>query len=400
MKSILFVDDEPNVLEGLQRMLYPMRKEWRMVFAQSGEEALKRMEEEPFDVIVSDMRMPGMDGATLLAEVMKRFPQTVRIVLTGQTGNESVFRSVGAAHQFLMKPCNPTALKACVDRAFTLRDLLNNDALKRVVARVESLPALPATYTRLIKELQSPETSLAAIGKIIETDVAMTAKVLQLVNSAFFGLRQHVASATQAVTYLGLDTIKALVLMAGVFAQAHVTKLTAAFSLESLWRHSMLVGVYAQAISRSAGADDETIRNAFTAGVLHDAGILILVENFAEDYRKILEICETRQLPLAQVEEAGLGCTHAGIGAYLLGIWGLPDPIVEAVAFHHSPGQCAARIFTPLSAVHIADVFAHEMTEAEHYEPGRKLCHEYLEALGLQEKLGQWREICSKDISK
>jgi len=392
MKRVLFVDDEPNVLEAIERMLFPLRNEWRIVFACSGAEALQRMEQEPFDVIVSDMRMPGMDGATLLTEVMKKYPQTVRIVLTGQSDKETVFRSVGPAHQFLAKPCNPSVLKSCVDRALALRDLLNNNALRQIISRIETLPALPDAYVRLTRELQSSETSVATVGKIIESDMAMTAKVLQLVNSAFFGLRQHVSSAIQAVTFLGLDTIKALVLMAGVFSQAKKTKLTAAFSLDTLWHHSMMVGVYAQDICKDAGVGEDVSKEAFTAGLLHDAGMLILIENYTAAYRKVLEIACTGQLSLAQVEQANFGCTHAEIGAYLLGIWGLPDSIVEAVAFHHNPSQCVSRSFAPLTAVHLADALAHETAQTEGNAAGGQLSLEYLETLGLQERVDGWRK--------
>ena len=398
MKRILFVDDEPNILEGIERMLFALRQEWRMAFARSGSEALARMETEPFDVIVSDMRMPGMDGAALLTEVMKRYPQTVRFVLTGQSDKETVFRSVGPAHQFLAKPCNPKELKSCVDRAFALRDLLNSGVLKQLVSRIGTLPALPKAYAHLIRELRSPESSVATVGKIIETDVAMTAKVLQLVNSAFFGLRQPVSSAVQAVTFLGLDTLKALVLMVGVFSQASHIKLSTTFSLDALWHHSMLVGICAEAISKNAGATQAIAKDAFTAGLLHDSGMLILAENCAEAYKEILHIAGTERLALEQVEQDALGCTHAEIGAYLFGIWGLPDAIVEAVAFHHKPSLSVAAGFSPLTAVHAGNVIAREMADRGHLSEGvpedARLDLGYLGALGLQDQVPIWRKAC------
>jgi HD-like signal output (HDOD) protein len=394
VKRILFVDDEPNVLEGIERMLFSLRKEWHMAFARSGQEALERMETEPFDVIVSDMRMPGMDGAALLTEVTKRYPQTVRFVLTGQSDKETVFRSVGPAHQFLAKPCNPKELKSCVDRAFALRDLLNSKLLKQLVSQIETLPALPKAYARLIQELQSPESSVAAVGKIIETDVAMTAKVLQLVNSAFFGLRQPVSSAVQAVTFLGLDTIKGLVLIVGAFSRAGNIKLTTAFSLDALWQHSMLVGAYAEAIGRNASAAQEIVKDAFTAGLLHDSGMLILAENCTDAYKEILDMAEAERLPLEQVEQAALGCTHAEVGAYLLGIWGLPDSIVEAVAFHHKPSLSVAAGFSTLTAVHVGNAIAHEIPEATGAMADTRLDLGYLDTLGLREQVFIWRKAC------
>ena len=394
MRRILFVDDEPNVLEGLERMLFTMRKEWEMAFASSGQEALGLMEKASFDVIVSDMRMPGMDGAELLTEVMKRHPDTVRFVLSGQSDNETVMRSVGPTHQFLAKPCDAKTLKASVDRAFALRDLLSEEAVKRLVSKVGALPSVAHVYAKLTTELQSPEASVNTVGKIIESDVAMTAKVLQLMNSAFFGIRQHVSSATQAVGLLGLDTIKALVLVVGVFSQASGKRLPSGFSLDSLWHHSMTVGMCAQAISENEGASDDAAHDAYTAGVLHDVGVLLLAANSPETYERVVGAARDHHLERTRVESAGLGSTHAEIGAYLLGIWGLPDSIVEAVAFHHCPGKCLAREFSAVTAVHVANVMAHETHRADDGSAAPKLDIEHIKALGLDSRVSSWRETC------
>ena len=385
------MDDEPNVLEGLRRMLRPMRKEWEMAFTESGQGALDLMAQEPFDVIVSDMRMPDMDGAALLSEVMRRYPQTVRFVLSGQSEHETIFRSVGRTHQFLAKPCDAEVLKASVERALALRDVLTNESLRRFVSRIAALPSLPEAYTKLTTELQSPDASIGTVGKIIEADVAMTAKILQLVNSAFFGIRRHVSSVTQAVSLLGLDTIKSLVLMVGVFSRASAARLPAGFSLDALWRHSMAVGACCQAISKAEDVGKEITSDACTAGLLHDLGILVLAANHTEVYGQILDVVRSKNLSLTKAEQAAFGCTHAQVGAYLLGIWGLPDSIVEAVAFHHYPSQCRARDFGPLAAVHAANALEHE---ADGGDLATALDIEYLGQCGLEDRIGAWREIC------
>ena len=254
MKSILFVDDEPNVLEGLQRMLFSLQREWTMAFASSGAEALELLEHRHFDVVISDMRMPGMDGCQLLAEIKIRRPDTLRFVLSGQSETEVVYRSVGEAHQFLSKPCKPKVLKECVDRAFALRELLTSDSLKAVVSQIRDLPPVPQLYAKLCETLKSPECSIADVGRVIETDPAMTAKILQVTNSAFFGLRRVVGTAVQAASLLGLNTIKGLVLATGLFAPMQGTRLPRGFSIDALWKHSIIVGVRAQAICQSEGA--------------------------------------------------------------------------------------------------------------------------------------------------
>jgi HD-like signal output (HDOD) protein/CheY-like chemotaxis protein len=395
MKHILFVDDEPNILEGLQRMLFPFQREWHMAFASGGQGALDVLQKEHFDVVVSDMRMPGMDGAELLERIKEEYPDTVRFVLTGQSDSETVYRSVGDAHQFLTKPCKPQLLKDSVDRAFAIRDLLENDRLKAVISRIGSLPPMPQTYAQLCKELQSSEASAAKIGQIIESDLAMTAKILQLVNSAFFGVRQHVSSASQAAALLGFETVKALVLMTGIFSHAEKVKLPSGFSFEALWRHSAQVGAFAQAICRSENACKGSANDAYTAGLLHDAGELILAAACQEDYTHAYDYAMVNEVRLQEAERELLGCTHAEIGAYLLGIWGLPHPIVEAVAYHHRPSEAVGTEFSPLAAVHVADALAWSHGSQESQYPLPEVDQEFLGHIGLADRLGNWETVCT-----
>jgi HD-like signal output (HDOD) protein len=395
VRSILFVDDEPNILEGLQRMLFPLRREWRMAFASSGPRALELLEQSRFDVVVTDMRMPGMDGAQLLAEVKKRCPDTLRFVLSGQSESALVYRSVGEAHQFLSKPCKPKLLKECVDKAFALRDLLASDSLKAVVAQVRALPPVPQVYAKLWEVLKSTESSIADVGRVIETDPAMTAKILQVTNSAFFGLRRQVTTATQAASLLGLNTIKALVLTMGLFAPIEGSNLPPGFSLDALWKHSVLVGGYAQAICQVEQAPKEIAGDAYTAGLLHDAGKLVLATACSQDYAQVHDYANVNDVQLTDAEETLLGCTHAEIGAYLLGIWGLPHPIVEAVAYHHRPSDCVGTGLSPLTAVHAADVLAFVRRKESFDYPVPQMDRVYLQKLGLEGHTAGWEGACA-----
>lgn len=396
MKRILFVDDEPNVLEGLSRMLFPLRRVWQMVFAHNGEEALKQLASEPFDVIVTDMRMPGMDGAALLQRVMEDYPQTIRFVLSGQSDRETILRSVGPAHQFLAKPCNADVLKSSIDRAFALREMLGSKPLQNFVAHVDSIPAMPDSYRRLRAELQSEDASVATVAKIVESDLGMAAKILQLVNSAFFGIRQQVSNVTQAVSLLGLDTIKSLVLLIGVFNPATEHKLPPDVSIDALWRHGMLVGAAAQAIAREETNDKMIMSDAFTAGLLHDVGILVLSENYSDDYARVWRHAIDNQMQVTEVERDTFGCTHAQVGAYLLGIWGLPDAVVEAVAFHHNPADSLLNGFGALAAVHVANVVDYESGTNDRGAPQPVFDIAFLTRSGLNHKVGHWRDICLK----
>ena len=395
MRSILFVDDEPNILEGLQRMLFPLQREWTMAFASSGPKALELLEQSRFDVVVSDMRMPGMDGAQLLAEVKKRCPNTLRFVLSGQSESALVYRSVGEAHQFLSKPCKPRLLKECVDKAFALRDLLASNSLKAAVAQIGDLPPVPQVYAKLCEVLKSPECSIADVGRVVQTDLAMTAKILQVTNSAFFGLRRQVTTAAQAASLLGLNTIKALVLTTGLFAPIEGSKLPRGFSIDVLWRHSMIVGAYAQAICQVEDIPKEMAGDAYTAGLLHDTGALVFASACTKDYARVCDYAVMNAIPLSDAEKEVLGCTHGEVGAYLLGIWGLPHPIVESVAYHHRPADSIGSVFSPLTAVHVADVLAFTRRQEPSEYPVPPMDMAYLEKLGLKGRTAAWEEVCT-----
>ena len=392
MKQLLFVDDESKLLDGLQRLLRPMRHEWNMTFVTSGAEALKALEQAPFDVIVSDMRMPGMDGAQLLTEVQQRHPQIIRIVLSGQSDQERIYQSIGATHQYLSKPCESEVLKAVVMRACALRDLLGNDSLRRLVTGMKQIPSQPTLYAEIRREAESKTASIGAIGAIISKDMGMTAKILQLVNSAYFGLRGTVSTAEQAVNLLDLDTVQALVLTVHVFSQFTATH-DSRFNMDRLWEVSMETGALARAIAKAEQASTLMTDQAYTAGLLHDVGILVLAANVMKQYDAMAKTAHDQGIPLWEVERQELGVTHADVGAYLLGLWGLGDPVIEAVAFHHHPSDCVGNTFSPLTAVHVANVLQEELSPRATGDVPSLIDVTYLDTLHLTDRLPHWREI-------
>ena len=395
MRKILFVDDESNILEGLQRMLRPMRHEWEMAFAGGGAEALEALSASHFDVVVSDMRMPGMNGAQLLDTVMKRHPEVVRIILSGYSDMELILKSVGPAHQYLSKPCDAESIKTTVGRACALRDLLADEALQLLVSQMQSLPSLPSLYSELVAQLETPDASIKKVGEIISRDVGMTAKILQMVNSAFFGIRRHISSPEEAAGLLGLDTVMTLVLTIQIFSQFDSNRLSG-FSPTALWAHSLRVGLLAKRITQNIGKSPEIAKDAFTAGLLHDVGHLVLAANVPEKYTRMLEILQDGCTQPEEAEYQAFGATHSQVGAYLLGLWGLPNSIVEAVAFHHCPGQCLAQEFSPFTAVHIGNALDYEQQPHQTKTCVSTLDLDYLTRLGLVEYLPAWREICAK----
>jgi HD-like signal output (HDOD) protein len=393
LRRILFVDDEVSVLEGLQNTLRKQRRIWDMVFAPGGQAALTEMAKAPFDVIVSDMRMPGMDGPALLQEVRNRYPGVARIVLSGQADREAVLRAIPVAHQFLTKPCDAEVLRAVIERTGNLQTILQDETSRRLVGRLDKLPSVAASYWALTKALMQPEIGLAEIADIMEEDPAMSAKVLQLVNSAYFGFAHRVTSIHQAVMYLGVELLRGLLLTARAFALMG-TESVEGFSLDQLQAHSVLTG---RAAARFL-TNPQMVEEAFTAGILHDVGQIVLALGFPDRFGGVRQAAREGRRPLQEIEKEILGVTHAEVGAYLLGVWGLPFSIVEAVAFHHCPSLVTEGARDVLAAVHVADALVEARDEG--LDPGAPngLDIAFLEAGGWAAGLPRWRDRVALEL--
>ncbi|HMD49975.1 MAG TPA: response regulator [Bryobacteraceae bacterium] len=396
MKRILFVDDEPRILEGLQRMLRPYRKQWEMAFANSGDEALAMLAAGAYDVIVSDMRMPGMDGAQLLELVRERYPGMVRLVLSGQFGKDAALRAVPVAHQFLMKPCDAGKLQATIERFCECDSMIADGATRRVVAAIGELPALPSTYAALVHALDEPDTSLDQVGAIVERDVAVAAKVLQLVNSSFFGLSREVATIPMAVGYLGFETLTQLVVTVEVFRTFACGPHMAAF-VEEVQRHSRCVA----AIAARLPVPRQKAGTLSVAALLHDVGKLIMATRLTGQFELALKASQDRNCPLHTLEEEITGTTHAEVGAYLLALWGLPSPVVTAVSQHHHPVSAAADTAIDIRlALHLADMLENEAAgHLENLLPGalEEFCKDSVE---WSESLREWRKIAGEVVQR
>jgi HD-like signal output (HDOD) protein/CheY-like chemotaxis protein len=382
MKRLLFVDDEPNVLQALHRMLRSFRREWTMEFAEGGAKALDLLARQPFDVVLTDMRMPGMDGAELLENVVRLYPGAVRIVLSGQCDRQSVLSCVGPAHQFLTKPCASETLRSTILRACSACDRIIDQRHKRMLSRVTSIPSLPAVHAELIAELSSPQASVRSVAEIASRDAGIAAKILQLISSSFFGSPQQNPDITEAVKLLGLDTIKPLALSRKVFVPFDRNAVDGGW-LQERMDHGLAVGTAAKAIAEVETADRALAGDAFLAGFLHEVGTLALVQPPADSHGPPCH----GEAASALAEE-----TQAEAGAYLMALWGLPDRIVTAIALRHSPQRSADREFTPLAAAHAAHAILNET--AGEMESSSALSVDYLARIGCAERLDAWRERC------
>lgn len=392
---ILFVDDDINILQGLKRSLRSVRRDYDMHFVQGGPEALSLLEQsgQPFHMIVSDLRMPGMDGTELLREVRTRYPHMFRYALSGGAETETMYETSRLAHQYLSKPCDADILKETIMGAAVLWNLLDDGPLKKLLTHLNSIPSMPRAYQQILVELRRDEASLKRIGEIVRQDLGMTVKMLQLVNSAFFGVAHKVTRPDQAATLLGLETIKALVLSIGIF-NTFEPDLMPEFGHDSFIQHGISVGNLAKAIVKAQGGNKNMQDEAFTAGMLHDAGKLLLAAHLPVRYREAMEMRKRFNLLLSDAEKQMVGATHAEAGAFLLGIWGLPHAVVEAIAFHHQPSASPRREFGPLAALHAADMLLQECTKVHGMRDDAQLDVGYYDSLGLSGAVAQWKKIC------
>ncbi len=336
--SILFVDDEPQTLRGLQRLIHSAGLDWRVAVALNGESALEILDRQPIDVLVTDLHMPGLNGRLLLAEIIRLHPAVVRVVLTAETDPHDMMPILAASHAVLCKPCPGEMLINRITRAAGLRRFLEQPEARALISGLPNVPTIPRTYLALHDEMARHDPSEARIVAIIDADPPVAAQFLHVANSAYFAPRTPIQRTLAAVRALGFDIVRAVVLERGIIAQFDPARLPPTFDSAALWSHCFRVAALARKIAAINGASATERDAAFTAGLLHDLGWLIVAANRPTAYLAIAKA--PRDLPIAErsdLERRHAGATHAEFAAYLLGLWGLPDQIVEAVACHHAP---------------------------------------------------------------
>jgi HD-like signal output (HDOD) protein len=296
----------------------------------------------------------------------------------------------------LAKPCDVSVLCEALQKTSVLHQILADDAIRRVVARIDTLPSMPANCADIMDELQSEDASIQRVANLIAQDLGMTAKILQMVNSAFFGLFRRVADVQDAVMLLGLDAIKALVLSINVFS-AFNTRRIPFFDIEGLWQHSLVTGGYARQIMTLIARDRNQATAAFLSGMLHDIGKLILAINFRDAYRSLIRETATSAIDRLAREREAIGTTHAEVGAYLMGLWGLESPILTAIAFHHAPLESPIQTIAPLTAVHLANGFEHRRRQSPNggCPAAEEFDRSYMDRLSLAAHIEDWRQACA-----
>jgi HD-like signal output (HDOD) protein len=400
-KTICFAGFAEGELPALREAATASNAPWECHFVADAPAALALLAKQPFDVLVANMAMPGKTGAELLREARESRPDSeahanILGFIIGDVADQAVIiNSIGGPHQFIRRPIQPARLVLNLKRGLSLDTWLATDHLRKLVPKLRRLPSLPSTYFNLLKEIESDNFTTQSIGAVISRDPVVTVRLLQMVNSAAFALAHKVTDPVDAVSLLGIETVKSLVMGLQVFSQSDAAR-EAGLSLEILWEHSLLVAKFAQQITLKQTGDVRLAGDAFTAGLLHDVGRIVIASNLPKEYAAIIARARENSRPLHEEEAATLQVDHAEVGAYLLGLWGLPVEIVEATGGHHAPGQTAfASEFTLLGAVHAANVFAHETGGQTDGLCLPNLDLEYFKTIQLENELAGWRECCT-----
>jgi HD-like signal output (HDOD) protein len=390
VKRILFVDDQPEILSAHRAAMKKYRGQVDTIFEVTPEAALQILREMHVDVVVSDMHMPRKNGPALLAVIKELHPDVVRIMLCPPLETDSVLLALPVSHQVLAKPLDADVLWNAIERIYRLRALLT-DTLRKKIGGLKQLPSVPTVYMDMMAAMARPDMAMVKIARIIEQDAAMATKTLQLVNSVCFGLPKSVTSIDQAVSYLGMDLVRDLSLTINIFSALEPTASRAGFSFTGEQEHALIVAK----VARRLVSGRRAAQNAFTASLLHDVGKLVLAVCMPEQFKQVMHICSATGRPSHEVESEMLGMTHAEVGAYLLGLWGLPYSIVEAVAYHHNPSGALERTFDTPTAVSVANALV------EHFTVGKPLTLEHhLASLNVLEKLPQWTAIAQEEIEQ
>lgn len=390
-RRLLFVEDNPVMLQ-LYAMMLEDEPDWEVVTAESGEAAVPLLDSGNFDVIVSDLHMPGMDGLQVIAEVKKRSPRTSRIIISGLDDQKRIAECLDETHQFIAKPLSAKNLKTTLERICGLDSYLHDDRLRTIVAQLGTLPSFPSLYLEIMQALSVEEPSLETVAAIVAKDPAMTAKMLQIVNSTAFGLAQQITMPFLAVQHVGMGTVRSLALSAHIFSCFERTEIKG-FSIPQLWDHALRTAALAQLILRRERVDAAMAEDAYTAALLHDVGKLMLANNLPESFQRALNLAAQNEMSLHDAEQEVFSATHADVGAYVLGLWGLPATIVEAVAFHHLPGRSQSAALSPLTAVHVANVLEQECSPTKNESRPATLDADYLARVGADQRVASWREL-------
>jgi putative nucleotidyltransferase with HDIG domain len=392
MPRILFVLDNPVRTQELLALFHEVAPERPVEVTANEKDALAAIEKADFEMIFVELSGGALAGTRFLNEVWKARPKIVRFLLGSDVDADLLVTCVLGAHHLVRAPFDANAVRGALERADSINQLIRNERIQSLVSRMRTLPSRPSLYMEVMRELRSTNASANMVGDLVSKDLAISSKLIQVVNSAFYGLQQHVSDPAAAVLLLGLETTSSLVLSIEAFARFDKVK-PLYFSMDKVWRHCQTVANSAKQIAELLNNDPEVARHAYTAGLLHDIGKLALALNFEDQYHGALKLAEKQKISPCEVESQVFGATHAEAGAYLLCLWGLPLQVVEAVLGHHYPAGSVGKKFTAATALHLAESLEHWAELERNGVRDAKLDFAYPPELGIAARMDELKRI-------
>lgn len=395
-KRVLFVDDNKKYLDTY-RMVFCRTDEWECYYASDVLAAIDYLNFVEVDIIVVDLTLPLFDGSQILEYVKARFPSIIRIIFTDCKDVNTHLKVVKLAHQFYSKTTEIGKIETVIKQLYNLHRIIISDKARKILSQVDSIPSLPDIYFSLKKHLQDHDCSVKDVGKMIASDVGLSATILKIVNSAYFGLAHRITTPEQAASLLGLDLIEALVVTAHLFSSF---KVDPTIPVAGIMKHSFQCTQFAKAIAEHQKAPKQTIDAVTVAAMLHDVGRLIFASSFPEKYKSIMTNCDITMRPVSEVEVEVIGINHCQAGAYVLGLWGFSHPVVEAVAYHHNPSEYTGAHPGIIGVLHCADLLTYEIKPEETHEGIEMLDRKFLQKAGLSQGFENWRRVCNGIVGR
>ncbi|MEW5796513.1 MAG: HDOD domain-containing protein [Candidatus Zixiibacteriota bacterium] len=396
---VLYVGGDRSLVDFVQQIERYCGGGWRGETAAAGKEAIEACIGAQYDLVIAESSLVNPSVHELMGYLRENQPAALRYVVVDTADKSSMLRFFAEAHQVIARPVQTSALARQLQNALNLQGIFTNPQVKSRIGAIKSLPCLPQTYSRLTAELRSENSSARRVAELISVDAAITAKLLQVVNSAYFGMSRRITDVFHAVNLVGMSTVQSLVLSAGVFEQFQGVSFPQS-SMDEIYQDSISVGARSRLLAHSFGLHPGAVEEALLGGMLHDIGRLLMAKCFADELKRAVEAAKERGLTLIAAEEQILGVSDSVIGAYLLSLWGLAHPVVEAVALHYRPRQCPAPVLGPLTTVHLAWAITHDEKRRIRSDRESSVDMDYLATLGIHGQLPALRAFCAGAVAR
>lgn len=396
-KNILLVDDSENVINGIKRQLRPFRDQWQLFFAANGSQALELMAQQPIDLIVSDMFMPDMHGDALLKIVSERHPGTVRMILSGYADDDALKHGLEVAHQYLSKPCSAEVLRETIAQIFKIQSCVSNRRLIESIGDPNQLPSLPKIYQELNAALKKDSTTTKDLANIFASDMVLSAKLLQLVNSPYFGLKRSISSLSEAINMIGIKKLNNLVISVHLKAAFPVKNVEMEHYMERIWHNAARVSELARLIALAENLQEDSPDQAYLGGLLHNMGLLIFLSRDSEQLKSFLQQVKTGDTPLPELETHIFGFTRSEAAAYVLSLWKLPPPVIEVILLQNTPNETIYEGASALTAVHAAACLLNPQDiQGDDRLFDMQLDTDYLQRINKLARVADWQVLADK----